>query len=92
MPETSVNEDNQALAAERKIRATWQWLVPTPAGDSGATKHGRECQLGGFVAFRSDGGHHLRTFFLGEDVGHAGEFTRILAFGARKLTSGRRIS
>ena len=70
MPEAAVHEDGEAGAAENEIRMAGNGLVPPPAGDAGCAKNGRQFQLGGFVAFRADGGHDLRSLFLCEYVGH----------------------
>jgi len=77
VPEAAVNEYGQALTAEHEIRAAWQGLVPTPAGDPGGAENGGQSKLGVFVPFRADCGHYLRTLLLCQDIGHGREYTRI---------------
>ena len=72
VPETAVHEYRETGAAEDKIGASGDWLVPAPAGDAGGAEHRGELQLGGFVAARADGSHDLAALLLCEHVGHEG--------------------
>ena len=42
VPEAAVNENGKALAAEHKIGAAGERLVPTPAGDASGAKGSRQ--------------------------------------------------
>jgi hypothetical protein len=70
VPKTTIYEHGKALFQKNEIGITGQRLVSAPTFDSVRTKNGCQLQFGVFIAFRSDGSHHLRTFPFRKDIGH----------------------
>jgi hypothetical protein len=50
MPEAAISEYGETRVTEDEIGTAGEWLMPTPAGDAGGAKDGRELKLGIFVA------------------------------------------
>lgn len=70
VPETAVDKDGEAGAAENEIGFAGEVLVAPPAGDARSAENGNEPELGVAVAARADRCHHLGALGFCEDVGH----------------------
>jgi hypothetical protein len=70
MPETAVDEDDEALGAKGEIGLAEERHAAAPASDSVGSKNFGECEFCVFVTPAANLGHDARTLFRGEYVGH----------------------
>lgn len=68
--EAAINEDGQTFTPKKEVRSAENTLMPAPASDAVPPEQFHQAQLGVFISPSVNLGHDLRTFGLGEYIGH----------------------